>query len=76
MNISDVDNFARKNGINLSEGELDFLFRFIKRNYEALYANPDIDLSRYKDHFSEENFDKIVKLVKQFKSKYAGFLRY
>ncbi len=72
MTIEDVKKFAIKNGIYLSEEETDFVFRFVKRNYEAIYANPNIDLSKYKGHFSEENYTKIMKLVNEYKSKYLG----
>ena len=36
MTKEDVDKFARKNNIYLCEEELDFLYRFVKKNYEAL----------------------------------------
>ena len=52
----------------------DKLYRFIKKNYEALYANPNLDLTRYKVHFSEENFNKIMMLVTNYKTKYANYL--
>ncbi len=69
-----LDELAKKNDIFLSEGELDFLYRFIKKNYEALYANPNIDLSKYKGHFTEDNYQKIMKLVSFYKTKYASYL--
>ncbi|HBA37670.1 MAG TPA: hypothetical protein DCY94_03020 [Firmicutes bacterium] len=72
MKIEDVRKFALKNGIELSDSELDFVYRFVKKNYEALYANPNIDLSKYKNHFSEENYQKIMKLVTEYKAKYLG----
>lgn len=72
MTPQDVVNFTSKNGIYLSSTEVDFVYRFIKKNYEALYANPNIDLSKYKEHFSEENYEKIIKLVNQYKQKYLG----
>lgn len=72
MTPTDVQNFTNKNGIYLSDSELDFTYRFIKKNYEALYANPNIDLEKYKCHFSEENYNKIVKLVNEYKAKYLG----
>ncbi len=72
MTPQDVVNFTQKNGIYLSEAEVDFTYRFIKKNYEALYANPNIDLSRYKEHFSEENYNKMMKLIGEYKSKYLG----
>ena len=70
----DLNAFALKNDIHLSPEELDFLYRFIKKNYEALYANPNIDLTKYKGYFSEENFTKIMKLVNSYKNKYASYL--
>lgn len=72
MTKEDVVSFTNKNGIYLSDSELDFVYRFIKKNYEAMYANPNIDLSRYKDHFSEENYNKMMKLINEYKSKYLG----
>ncbi len=72
MTKEDVRKFAEKNDICLSEEELDFTYRFVKKNYEALYANPNIDLSKYKNHYSEENYHKIMKLVSIYKSRYLG----
>ena len=48
MTKEDVLKFTQKNDIYLNEYELDFIYRFIKKNYEAVYANPNIDLSKYK----------------------------
>lgn len=70
MTKEDVTKFTQKKGIYLNETELDFVYRFIKKNYEALYANPNVDLSKYKEHFSEENYAKIMKLVSEYKAKY------
>ena len=69
-----VNDIALKNNIVLNSEELDFLYRFVTKNYEALYANPNIDLSKYKSHFTEENFEKIMKLVNDYKIKYANLL--
>jgi len=66
--------FALSKGIDLNDEELDFVYRFIKKNYEALYANPNIDLSKFKDKFSEENYQKIMTFVKVTKEKYARYL--
>lgn len=74
MTKEDLNDFAVKNNIYLGDSELDFLYRFIKKNYEALYANPNLDLTRYKVHFSEENFNKIMMLVTNYKTKYANYL--
>jgi len=72
MTKDDVIKFTQKNGIYLNESELDFVYRFIKKNYEALYVNPNIDLTKYKQNFSDENFNKLMKLVNDYKTKYLG----
>ncbi len=72
MTKEDVVKFTQKNGIFLNESELDFTYRFIKKNYEALYANPNVDLSKYKENYTEENYQKMMKLIAEYKSKYLG----
>lgn len=74
MKPEDVVAFTNKNGIYLSEAEVDFVYRFIKKNYEALYANPNVDLSKYKCHFSEENYEKLMKLINGYRVRYLGKL--
>ena len=58
MTREDVVKFSTKKGIILSETEVDFVYRFVKK--------------KYKCHFSEENFTKLMKLVSEYKSKYLG----
>ena len=66
MTKEDVNNFAYKNNILLSSDELDFTYVFIKKNWREIIANPAlVDLSRYKEKFSSENFVKIEKLFKE-----------
>ena len=70
-----VEEFANSKNIHLSEDELVFVYRFITKNYEALYANPNIDFSKYKQYLSSENYDKIIKLINEYRTKYASFLK-
>lgn len=71
----DVNNFAQKNNIYLSEEELQFTYQFIKKNWQPILANPNVlNLNRYKDKFSEENFVKIKKLIKEYSIKYKNYL--
>ena len=52
----DVNNFAKKNNILLSEPELNFTYEFIKKNWQPVLANPNIlNFERYQDKFSAEN---------------------
>ena len=67
--------FANSKDIHLSDSELDFIYRFITRNYEALYVNPNIDFSKYKQYLSSENYDKIIKLINEYRAKYSNYLK-
>ena len=71
----DVNNFALKNNINLSEEELSFTYDFLKKNWQPVLANPNVlNLERYKDKYSAENFLKIKKLFKEYSIKYKNYL--
>ena len=72
MTIEDVNNYALKNDIHLSNDELEFTYKFIKKNYEVLYTNPNIDLSKFKSHYSDENYIKINKLIEKARKKYTS----
>ena len=71
----DVSNFAIKKNVNLSSGELDFTYSFIKKNWEQVIKNPKLlNLERYKNNYNPENFTKIVKLFNEYSAKYQAFL--
>ena len=73
---NDVFNFATSKNINLSEEELNFTYDFIKKNWEQIIKNPNLlNIDRYKEHFSEENFNKIKKLILEYSAKYQAFLK-
>lgn len=72
----DVNNFAISKNTYLSSEELDFVYAFVKKNWEQVIKNPKLlNLDRYKDHFSPENFIKIKKLFTEYSSKYQTFLQ-
>lgn len=71
----DVNNFAISKNTHLSSEELDFVYVFVKKNWEQVIKNPKLlNLDRYKDHFSPENFAKIKKLFNEYSAKYQAFL--
>lgn len=71
----DVFNFASKKNINLTDEELTFTYEFIKKNWNQILSNPNsLNLDRYKNKYSEENFNKIQVLFKEYYSKYHRFL--
>ncbi len=75
LTIEDVNNFALKNNVSLSNDELLFTYQFVKKNWESILANPNqLKLERYKSKFSEENFQKIQTLIKLYYQKYGHYL--
>ena len=75
MTIQDVNNFAISKNIILSAEELQFVYDFISKNWEQVVKNPKLlNLDRYKDRFSPENFEKIKKLFLEYSSRYSSFI--
>lgn len=71
----DIQNFAWKNNVTLSEEELNFTYDFVKKNWRIILSNPNsFQLEKYKNHFTEENYQKINFLIKQYLKKYQAFL--
>ena len=71
----EVENFATSKNINLTNEELTFTYDFIKKNWEQVLNNPNLlNLDRYKDKFSEENFIKIKKLFNEYNSRFKNIL--
>ena len=69
--MEDINFFAIKNNIILDKKELEFIYNFIKKNYLVILNDPNnFSLSRYKDNFSEENYNKIEKLLNEYRKKY------
>ena len=75
MTIQDVNNFAISKNIHLSGEELQFVYDFINKNWEQIVKNPQLlNLDRYQDRFSKENFEKIKKLFLEYSSRYSSFI--
>ena len=64
----DINSFALKNNINLTNNELEFIYNFIKTRYKEVLNNPNnFSLTKYKNNFSNENFVKINGLINRYK---------
>lgn len=71
----DVNNFAIKKNVFLSEGELDFTYEFLKKNWQDILKNPNVfNINRYKNQFSEENFYKVKKIFDEYYQKFKSFI--
>ncbi len=73
----EVNNFAISKNVQLNSEELDFVYDFVKKNWEQVLKNPKLlQLERYQDRFSPDNFQKIQKLFLEYSSKYQAFLKF
>lgn len=71
MTKDDVNSFAIKNGINLTDDELDLIYRHIKDNWRTImYGNPRGILNELKDKLSPDSYQKIEGLYVYFKNRY------
>ena len=76
LTIEKLNAFAISKGINLSDNELNFSFKFVKNNWKTILSNHGLfDIDKYKNYFSEENFTKIKLLIKEYTLKYGSFLK-
>lgn len=75
MTISDVNNFALSNNINLNNTELDIVYNTIKKNwYTLIYGDYTSIFNNIKDKFDTDTYKKIEELFFYFKNKYQKFL--
>lgn len=76
MSIHDLNNLAISKGIGLSKDELEFSYNYIKKNWKNVLSNYNLfDIDKYKDKFSEDNFTKIKKLIREYTIKYGNYLK-
>ena len=75
LSLHDLNNLAINKNINLSNEELTFSYNFIKTNWKNILNNHGIfDIEKYKDKFTEENFNKIKQLLKESLQKYSKYI--
>ena len=70
----DIIDFGLKYNINLNNGETDFIYENIKKNWrELVYENPTPIFNELKK-ISPSNYQKIEELYIEFKNKYKSYL--
>lgn len=75
LSIQDLNEFAIKNDVYLSKNELEFTYKFVKKNYQKILSNfKDFDFSKYKSNYNNENYLKITKLLDKYSQQYSQFL--
>lgn len=72
---SDIQSFARKNGIDLNQNETDYLYDTVKKNWKTIiYGNPILILNKAQYNLSKETYNKVVSLLNMYKAKYKDYL--
>ena len=75
ISLYDINDFAIKNNVYLNKDELEFTYYLIKNNYKDFLSNIDnINLDKYKNHYTKENFNKIKILFNEYFKKYRAYL--
>ena len=75
LTIEDLNIFLLKKEINLNSDELDFTYKFIKKNWNQILSNPNsFNINNYRDKYTSINFNKINNLIKESYLKYRKYL--
>ena len=70
-----ITSFALLHNIVLSKQELEFTYKFVKSHGLEIINNYDnFNLDSYKQYYSENNFEKIKILFKEYSLKFKPFL--
>lgn len=74
LTVEKVNNFALSKNVNLSDKELSFTYEFVKKNWQSIVKNPSLlNMDRYKDKYSPENFVKIKQIFLEYSKKYQNY---
>lgn len=75
ITTSDIDEFAKKHGIELKEEELKIIENHVKKDWRTIiYGNPRPILDNLKTKLNNLNYQKIENLYIEFKNKYENYL--
>lgn len=72
---NDIVYFGLKNGIELTNQELDYVYKTIKNDYKVLLSdNYECIFNEGKNYLSSENYIKICNLFMDYRNKFKNFL--
>lgn len=75
LTLTDIDEFAKKNGIELNEDELRLVEQHIRKDWHTIiYGNPRPILDNLKSKLNNLQYKKIENLYIEFKDKYENYL--
>ena len=65
----DIINFAKKEGVSLSNIELDTIYTAIKTRWEEIYNNGFNVINEYKNKLNTATYNKLIELYSYYKNK-------
>ena len=75
LTIDDINNFAIKEGVKLTDKEVRYLYIFIKNDYHLFLNNPNsFNIDDYQDRFTKENYPKIKEVFLKYFNKFKNYL--
>lgn len=75
LTLNDIDEFAKKHGIELKEQELKLIEQHIRKDWRTIiYGNPKPILDNIKTKLNNLQYQKIENLYIEFKHKYENYL--
>ena len=70
LSEEDVRSWSARKGILLTDDEAEYAFKYIKNNYDNVLNNPaSFKIEDHEKKFSEENYQKLKELVKEYITK-------
>lgn len=73
---SDIEEFAKNNGVVLKKIESDIIYDQIKNHFHDVAYHTDEVLLKIKDKLEPTTYLKLKELIKDFKKKYPDYLNY
>lgn len=74
ISIYDINGFALRNDIKLSDDELEFLYITLKTRYKDLLYNETVVIKDIQKKLTKDNFNKVFNLYTYYKDKYKNYL--
>ena len=75
LTLKDIDEFAKKHGIELNDQELKLIEQHIRKDWRTIiYGNPRSILDNLKNKLKNNEYQKIENLYIEFKDKYKNYL--
>lgn len=75
LKLDDINEFAKKHGIELNEEELKLIEQHIRKDWHTIiYGNPRPILDNLKAKLKNNEYQKIENLYIEFKNKYKNYL--